>query len=245
MNPTKLFLVSAIAIGLPIVILASCGQKTKTTDELAQQHQANEIPKAKLAELRNTLELANEMDQRYRHQLTSAVSKYGHDSAEVAAISAKCKDADAANLRIVSGILNEYGWLSVEQVGQMANRTLFLVTQHADAVPGTQEKYLPMIRKAVTANKASAAHLAMLEDRIAIGKGEPQIYGSQMTRIAGTETYQVAPIRDPNSVDERRAKVGLASMNEYVKLWNLDWHIELQRLLIADSNEGKESIENR
>jgi hypothetical protein len=41
-------------------------------------------------------------------------------------------------------ILQKYGWLGHEEIGDQANTTLFMVIQHSDQV--AQEKYLPMLR---------------------------------------------------------------------------------------------------
>lgn len=76
--------------------------------------------------------------------------------------------------------LDERGWLGPDVIGQTGNSTLFLVIQHADLV--TQEKYLPMMREAVTKGNAKGSSLALLEDRVLIRNGKQQRYGSQGTR---------------------------------------------------------------
>ncbi len=39
---------------------------------------------------------------------------------------------DSLNLQKISQILDKYGWVGAEKVGEKANQTLFLVIQHAD-----------------------------------------------------------------------------------------------------------------
>ena len=68
--------------------------------------------------------------------------------------------------------------ISKEVVGQTGNSTLFLVIQHSDSA--TQEKYLPILKKAVKQNKASPGDLALLIDRLSVAKHGYQIYGSQV-----------------------------------------------------------------
>ncbi|HEX2861413.1 MAG TPA: DUF6624 domain-containing protein, partial [Lacunisphaera sp.] len=115
------------------------------------------------------------------------------------------------------------GWLGPAEIGKEASSALFLVIQHSD--PATQKKYLPLMREAVKAGKARGASLALLEDRIALGEGRPQTYGSQLLR-EGDGPLFVQAMEDPDHVDERRASVGLPPMAEYVKNWNLTWDLE-------------------
>jgi hypothetical protein len=131
---------------------------------------------------------------------------------------------DSINLGKVTEILDKYGWVGVDKVGGQANQTLFLVIQHSDLK--TQQKYLPMMREAVKNNNASSSSLALLEDRVALGEGKKQIYGSQIGYDNETNTEYVLPLEDPDNVDKRRATVGLGPLADYVKRWNIIWNIE-------------------
>ena len=73
---------------------------------------------------------------------------------------------------------------------------------------------------------ARASSLALLEDRIAIGKGEKQIYGSQVGRDQETGEYFVLPLIDPENVDQRRAEVGLGTIQYYISNWGMTWDVE-------------------
>ena len=50
-------------------------------------------------------------------------------------------------MQVVGRIVDEYGWIGAGQIGEDANRAMFLVVQHADH--DVQKKYLPIVRKAV------------------------------------------------------------------------------------------------
>ncbi len=67
---------------------------------------------------------------------------------------------DSTNLIQVINILETYGWLGADAVGEQGNATIFLVIQHADLK--TQEKYLPMMRQAVKNGKAKRSQLAFV-----------------------------------------------------------------------------------
>lgn len=163
-------------------------------------------------------------DQKYRLQIDEIEKKYGWESKQMQAHWKIIQQKDSVNLIKVKDILDNYGWLGPDVVGQQGSSTLFLVIQHSDQA--TQEKYLPMMRGAVKNGKASAAELALLEDRVALGQGKRQVYGSQISRDPETEKYYVRPLEDPLNVDKRRLQVGLPPLSEYVRHWQIEWDAE-------------------
>lgn len=164
-----------------------------------------------------------EDDQQYRKQLDEVGKKYGFDSKEIHALWKTIEKADSVNLVQVKAILDQYGWVGEEKVGPQANMTLFLVIQHADLA--TQQKYLPMMRAAVKAKKAQPSALALLEDRVALGEGRRQTYGSQIGQDSKTGQAYVLPLHDPENVDKRRAEVGLPPLADYLRHWNMQWDV--------------------
>lgn len=128
---------------------------------------------------------------------------------------------DKRNTTIVTGILDEYGWLGPDEIGKQGNATLFLVIQHAYF--RAQEKYLPMMREAVKSKKANPWEFALLVDRVEVNRGRPQIYGSQIEMRNGK--YTLSPIKDEINVNKRRAEVGLQPLEEYVKHWNITYKL--------------------
>ncbi len=169
----------------------------------------------------NTLDSIFEEDQGTRRQIQELEEKYGRDSEEMKSLWRTMSDVDSSNLLVVTNILDERGWLGANIIGGKGNSTLFLVIQHAD-LP-TQQRYLPMMRAAVANGDAEGADLALLEDRVALGEGKRQIYGSQIGRDKETGEYYVLPLEDPDHVDERRAQVGLGPLAEYVGRWDVKW----------------------
>lgn len=162
-------------------------------------------------------------DQAGRQKLEETIEKYGRGSDEEKALWDEIHLKDSLNLIEVAKILDERGWLGPEVVGYRGNSTLFLVIQHSNQE--TQEKYLPMMREAVKNKKANGSSLALLEDRIALGKGEKQIYGSQIGYDKETDEHFVLPLIDPENVNERRKQVGLGSIEEYTKYFDFTWDL--------------------
>lgn len=188
--------------------------------------------------LQERLLIIYDEDQKYRARIVELNEKRGYDSLEIKELWKIVSEKDSINLIQVKSILDHYGWVGADQVGQKANSALFLVIQHAD-LP-TQLKYLPLLRKAVKAKKAQPSALALLEDRVALGEGKNQIYGTQ---IGGDNTDKpyVLPLDDPDNVDRRRKAVGLSTMSSYVKRWGIKWDVELYKkaLLEAKTGDGK------
>ena len=188
----------------------------------------NTIPKIDLptdmASIGILLDSIHVEDQKYRREIESIKNEYGWESKEMKDHWKKIRKADEGNLVVVEQILDQYGWLSSKEIGVTANSTLFLVIQHSDQK--TQEEYLPMMREAVKAGKASSRSMALLEDRVGLGKGELQVYGSQIGTDQETGKMYVLPLLDPDKVNERRAEVGLGPIEEYISNWDLEWDVE-------------------
>lgn len=163
-------------------------------------------------------------DQNYRFKLDSIVNKSGYESEEFKILRNIFIEKDSINLIKVKKILDVWGWLGADIVGQEGNTTMFMVIQHADLK--TQEKYLPLLRDAVSKGNAYPAHLAMLEDRVAIRQGKRQIYGSQIDQDTKTGEFFVLPLEDPDNVDKRREPIGLGKMEDYVSNWGIKWDVE-------------------
>lgn len=163
-------------------------------------------------------------DQEIRNQYISAQKKYGYQGKEMDSLGKIMTLKDSLNLKKIVKILDEKGWVGKDKVGGQANQTLFLVIQHSDLK--IQQKYLPMMKDAVKKGNANSSSLALLEDRIALREGKKQIYGSQIGTNPTTKKQYVLPLEDPDNVDKRRTEVGLGTLADYVKNWNIVWNIE-------------------
>lgn len=166
----------------------------------------------------------DEFDQQFRNQIKVVQAKNGGDSKELKLLFRNMKVTDSLNLIAVEAIIEKYGWLGYNTIGSQANTTLFMVIQHSNFK--TQEKYLPIVREAVTNGQAKAHSLALLEDRVALLQGKKQIYGSQVSWNMKTNESFVAPLYDPDNVDKRRAEVGLPPLKDYLAEMEIIWDIE-------------------
>ena len=194
-------------------LVYQCSSRPADTESLFNSHEE----KQKLA---NRLNKIYEDDQTLRRSAMAAISAHGIKSEEVIALGKEMHLSDSLNLITVKAILDKYGWLGSDIVGDTGNSALFLVIQHSD--DPTQRHYLPMMRKAVKENAAAPQDLAKLEDRVAIHQGDKQLYGTQMGFDEKTESYYLLPLADPENVDKRREKMGLGPIEESLKQWGID-----------------------
>ena len=191
-------------------------EKVRANKEKAEEHLDKELVAM--------LDTIFDDDQTLRREIQAINDEFGWESEEMKAHWKKIQTQDSINLVKVEAILEEKGWLGADVIGGKGNQTLFLVIQHSSLEK--QEKYLPRMREAVRNGNANAASLALLEDRVALGKGEKQIYGSQIGRDEETGEHFVLPLVDPVNVDIRRAEVGLPPLADYVSRWNIVWDAE-------------------
>jgi len=175
--------------------------------------------------LKSVLDTVWDTDQGYRFKLIDLQKNGKIGSDEYKDLILTIKEADTINLRIVTKIIDKYGWLGSDVIGFKGNQVLFLVIQHADLI--TQEKYLPIIQRAAKEGKTLLSNLAILEDRVALRQGKRQIYGSQILLDPKTGNKYVQPIEDLENVDKRRSEVGLPTMNEYLQQsFQMKWDTE-------------------
>jgi hypothetical protein len=128
---------------------------------------------------------------------------------------------DKKLLTQLEAIIAQHDWPTISLVGKEASGVAFLIIQHADLE--YQKKYFPLLKEAADKNEARKLEVAMLEDRIRMREGKPQLYGSQLRTNEQTGKLELYPIEDEESVDKRRVAVGLMPLKEYLKHFKLEY----------------------
>ena len=115
-------------------------------------------------------------------------------------------------------IVKKHGWPKPELVGPDGVQAAFLIVQHAEHE--FQKEMLPHVKKAFQDGAIPGQSYALLLDRVLVGDGKPQVYGTQAKSIQewDGETPTLQPIEDEANVDKRRAEVGLSPLAEYREL---------------------------
>lgn len=173
--------------------------------------------------LKAELEQILKTDQGVRQEYQAAVTKYGNNSEEVRQAIQKMVATDQENKKQVTGIIDAHGWPGKSMVGKQASLAAFLVIQHSDKE--TMEKYLPQLREAAAKGEAEKSQLALMEDRVLMNNGKPQIYGSQLNVNNETGQPELYKIADEANVNKRREEMGLEPLEDYLKRFGIDYQV--------------------
>jgi len=171
--------------------------------------------------LREELIQMREADQKYRSEIHEYSKKGQFDSPEVDELWKKQNVIDTKNLKRSEEIITKYGYPSKKLVGKKAAKSIFLIIQHADLK--YQEKYISLFQKAVKNGDLKMKTLALMLDRIEVGNGRPQIYGTQISKDKKTGNLIFKSIVDEKKVNLRREFVGLPTIESYAQRFNFEY----------------------
>ncbi len=101
------------------------------------------------------------------------------------------------------------------------------VVQHAEDLSFQRVQLADLQRLSATFPGVPRKQLAYLEDRVLLGEGKAQRYGSQLEVVDGQ--LVPLPIEQPDAVDERRASMGLPSMALYLAEARAKWKAMSER----------------
>ena len=132
------------------------------------------------------------------------------------ALVARMHTVDSTDTAWLKRILARSGWPTVSAVGRDGAEAAFLIVQHADADTAFQGYALPLLRRAAARHQAPGEWVALLTDRLAVARGQPQEYGTQGKIENDRVTFR--PIADSAHVDQRRARLGMMPLTEYRRM---------------------------
>ena len=187
-----------------IILIASCSMK-----KIQVEKQENKLINTEKNNCEKTAEILDEvykLDQNMRLN-----GKYNPQT-------------DLDNLSKIIKIIKECGMPTTKEVTKKQIFTIWLVFQHADNE--SRKEYFPLLKEAEKNGDLKKKHIAIMQDRILMNEGKPQIYGSQIIENRETKKWEIYNLEKPEFVDKRRKKVGLGSLKEYVKEWNIEFKIK-------------------
>lgn len=193
-----------------------------TSTLFAQTTSHYKIPtQQQLDSLKTKLEILFSKDQTFRRIYMEAEDKLGKKSFEMEYFWEVVEAQDKVLEQQLTEILDKYGWLGISQVGRLANATQWTILQHGSIA--SKEKYAPLLKESVLKNESQAIHYARLIDRMLINANKPQLYGSQVNYEPPTPTF--FPIKDPETINKRRAELGLGTIQEFAKSRQIEWTV--------------------
>ena len=119
--------------------------------------------------------------------------------------------AEAAPL--LDRVLTDIGWPTPPRFDESVPDRFWLLVQHQDQDVDLMERGLRALRLAVDRYPRGRRNLAYLEDRVAVNRGRPQIYGTQV--FYDELGCNPGLSTDLELLDDRRATAGLQSLQEY------------------------------
>lgn len=154
-------------------------------------------------------------DQFWRRIQVQEVSTYVEEHPELRAfidmaVGFRFCQADRSNTAYMQEYVAANGWPDESEMGELFTQYTWLILQHSNLE--TQEAMLPFVQDAAARGEARPRHLATLTDRILRRNGELQVYGTQWGCRDGV--FGPHDLIDPETVDARRAEVGLAPLEE-------------------------------
>ena len=110
-------------------------------------------------------------------------------------------------------IIRAHGWPGISLVGEEAAKGAWLVAQHSVSDPEFMAECVGLLEVAVAREDVAGGQLAFLQDRVRTLSGKPQYYGTQFD-VDENGWPTPFPIEDSATVNERRARLGLNSLEE-------------------------------
>ena len=118
----------------------------------------------------------------------------------------------------LESVINQYGFPGYDLVGKETSNHFFILVQHCDDDPAFQQRVLALMKPQVDKNNADTKGFAYLTDRVLVNLGDLQLYGTQLTYGGGKKGRAMCMgVRCVDQLDERRAKVGLNPIKNYLQ----------------------------
>ncbi|HKL91029.1 MAG TPA: DUF6624 domain-containing protein [Allomuricauda sp.] len=131
-------------------------------------------------------------------------------------------EIDRQNLTTVISLIEKCGMPTLNEVDDIQMSAIWVVFQHGDNA--NRKKYLPLLEQSAKNGDLKATQIAMMKDRTLMMDGEPQVYGTQVTKN-GNE-WVLYKLSNPETVNKRRAEMGFGPLQDYLERWDIKFNIE-------------------
>lgn len=122
------------------------------------------------------------------------------------------------NLEKVISLIEKCGMPTLQEVNQQQMDAIWLVLHHAPQKE-YMKKYLPQLKQAAKNGDIKWNALATIIDRVRMNDGEPQLYGSQISK------GKLYDLEEPEYVDQRREEMGMESLKVYLRQFNIRFDV--------------------
>ena len=127
---------------------------------------------------------------------------------------------DYSNLEMVYNITQKCGMPTM----QSSMNAVFMIVQHNHV--SHQKAYIERFRKATEEGLLSRSTLALMEDRILVSEGKPQLYGTQIRRGSSDEPWELYEIFEPGKIEKRRREMGMIPFQDYLNNYGIVFNVD-------------------
>jgi len=166
------------------------------------------FPSPRLPDLRLELFQRMKVDQDARKKMMST------DLPDKRKAIDELRAVDTENTRRIREVVARHGWPGRTLVGVDGAHAVWLLVQHADHDRAFQKECLEKMRQAAP-GEVSGRDIAYLTDRVLVGEGKPQRYGTQLQLQNGKLIPQT--LETPGEVDRRRGELGMEPLSQYLE----------------------------
>lgn len=125
------------------------------------------------------------------------------------------KQIDINNTKRLKEIIEKEGYPTIDKIGVDASEAVWLLIQHADLDRDFQIDCLELMKQ-LQGGYINKKNIAYLEDRVRVGMGKPQMYGTQFYRREDKKLV-LRDIENIEGVDQRRKEMDLDTLDKYKK----------------------------
>jgi hypothetical protein len=148
----------------------------------------------------------------------------------------RMEEVHERNAQKLEEIISKHGWPGRNMVGDDGAEAAWRIVQHAIGLPDFQRLCLDLLQTSASNNEVPPWQPAYLLDRIRVFEGKPQVYGTQFDLDEHGE-MSPCPLEDAARLNDRRAAIGLDSIEERIQMMRAQAKAERER---APSNAAEQ-----
>lgn len=116
---------------------------------------------------------------------------------------------DLRSAEAMRKLMTEYDWIDAHRFGGPTSNRAWLLIQHADRDPELRLQALDRMQGYLADDGVSRENYAFLWDRVAVNHNRLQRYGTQPIWQCENGELNLAPLEEPDQLDQRRIEMGL------------------------------------
>lgn len=163
--------------------------------------------------------IAREIDLMAKKDQEVREKYFQSDNKSVERYMVEVQPVDLENISRLKDFVREIGFLGISKVGKKASFNAWLIVQHSPDHM-FMEKYLSIMEEQPE-DEYDSKNFAYLKDRVLFNQGKSQIYGTQVVVDDKTGKAELYRVSDRNNLNTRRAEVGLETVEEYLKNYDI------------------------